>query len=106
MRNILIALVIGFQLFPITVYGKGKDAFLIYQEAMQKTVASRNWKEELDMDADMTIIQGKAKTKTKVTLDAVTEVSDYDENDRLCQYGCAWTKIYMEYDISRWEGSL
>ena len=81
MRNILIALVIGFQLFPITVYGKGKDAFLIYQEAMQKTVASRNWKEELDMDADMTIIQGKAKTKTKVTLDAVTEVSDYDEND-------------------------
>ena len=71
MRNILIALVIGFQLFPIT----------IYQEAMQKTVASRNWKEELDMDADMTIIQGKAKTKTKVTLDAVTEVSDYDEND-------------------------
>ena len=29
----------------------------------------------------MTIIQGKAKTKTKVTLDAVTAVSGYDEND-------------------------
>ena len=81
MRNILIALIIGFQVFPITVYGKGKDAFLAYQEAMQKTVVSGNWKEELDMDADMTIIQGKAKTKTKVTLDAVTEVSGYDEND-------------------------
>lgn len=66
MRNILIALIIGFQVFPITVYGKGKDAFLAYQEAMQKTVVSGNWKEELDMDADMTIIQGKAKTKTKL----------------------------------------
>jgi len=101
------------KVFPITVYGKGKDAFLAYQEAMQKTVVSGNWKEELDMDADMTIIQGKAKTKTKVTLDAVTEVSGYDDNDsfcssndRLCQYGCTWTKIYMEYDVSRWDGSL
>ncbi len=65
MRNILIALIIGFQVFPITVYGKGKDAFLAYQEAMQKTVVSGNWKEELDMDADMTIIQGKAKNEKR-----------------------------------------
>ena len=28
-----------------------------------ETVVSGNWKEELDMDADMTIIQGKAKRK-------------------------------------------
>ena len=65
MRNILIALIIGFQVFPITVYGKGKDAFLAYQEAMQKTVVSGNWKEELDMDADMTIIQGKSKNENE-----------------------------------------
>lgn len=50
-------------------------------EAVQTTVESGSWTEELAMTANMTITSGNAKTKTKVNVNSLMNISDYDENN-------------------------
>ena len=44
---------------------KGKMLFWHIRKQCRKQSCQENWKEELDMDADMTIIQGKAKIENE-----------------------------------------
>ena len=81
MRNILIALIIGFQVFPITVYGKGKDAFSGVSGSNAENSRVRKLERRTGYGCRYDNYPGKSKNENEVTLDAVTEVSGYDEND-------------------------
>lgn len=61
--------------------GNNTDAYSAYLNATQKTMASGSWSEHLVMTANMSITDGNAKTKTKVTLTSDADVSNYSEND-------------------------
>ena len=78
--SILLSFVVFFSI-PFTAYAENSDAFKVYQNAVQATVGPGSWMEVLEMEADMTIQKGNAKTKTKVTLNSSMDISDYSEND-------------------------
>lgn len=65
---------------PITL-AKETDAYALYMEAVKNTVESGSWTEELAMTANMTITSGNAKTKTKLNVNSLMNISDYDENN-------------------------
>lgn len=74
-------LAICLSMFPTTAYAKENKAYDAYQAAMQSTVSSGSWTEDLTMTADMSISQGSAKVKTKATLTSNMDISNYSETD-------------------------
>lgn len=79
--SLLFALLICFELFPVTALAQNTTAFELYQSAVQATVGTGSWTEALTMTGDMSISKGSAKTKTKVTLESLMNISDYSEED-------------------------
>ena len=57
------------------------NIYQVYQEAVQVLTSSGSWTEDLNMTANMSISKGNAKTKTKASLIANTDISNYSEND-------------------------
>lgn len=57
------------------------SAFDKYLDAAAKTTESGSWSEQLTLEADMSIAYDKGKTKTKMTLNSNSSVSNYQEGD-------------------------
>lgn len=57
------------------------SAYEKYLAAAAKTTESGSWSEQLTLEADMSISYDSGKTKTKVTLTADSDVSNYAEDD-------------------------
>ena len=57
------------------------NIYQVYQEAVQVLTSSGSWTEDLNMTANMSISKGNAKTQTKASLIANTDISNYSEND-------------------------
>ncbi len=77
----ILALIIYVNTFPAIAYADENKAYQMYQDAIQATTSSGSWTEEMTMTADMSISQGKAKTKTKATLTSSMDISNYSAND-------------------------
>lgn len=60
---------------------KVDGAFEKYLAAAEKTTESGSWSEQLTLEADMSIDYDGGKTKTKMTLNSNSEVSNYVNND-------------------------
>lgn len=57
------------------------SAFGRYLAAVAKTTETGSWSEQLTLEADMSIAYESGRTKTKVTLTADSDVSNYVEDD-------------------------
>lgn len=60
-----------------------ESVYAIYRDAAEKTTASGNWQEHLNMTASMNLASegGKEKAKANVTMEANANVQDYDETN-------------------------
>lgn len=79
--SIFLSLIICLGMLPSPVYANSSDVFAVYQKAVQATVSSGSWTENLTMEANMTIKKGSAKTKTKATVTSSMYISGYSEYD-------------------------
>lgn len=52
-----------------------------YLAAAEKTIESGSWSEQLTLEADMSIAYDGGKTKTKMTLNSNSDISNYMEDD-------------------------
>lgn len=77
----LLSFVMCLGMFPLITYAKEDEAFDLYQRAVQNTINSGSWTENLTMTADMTISNGGAKIKTKATVNSLANVFNYSESD-------------------------
>lgn len=77
MISIILVLVIYLSASPTVACAEENKAYQLYQDAIRATTSSGSWTEDLTMDADMSISQGNAKTKTKVTVTSSMDISDY-----------------------------
>ena len=66
---------------PSENYYETDSAFGKYLAAAEKTTETGSWSEQLTLEADMSIAYESGRTKTKVTLTADSEVSNYVEDD-------------------------
>lgn len=66
---------------PSENYYETDTAFGKYLAAAAKTTGAGSWSERLSLEADMSIAYDGGKTKTKVTLTADSDVSNYVEDD-------------------------
>lgn len=57
------------------------SAFEKYLDAVTKTTESGSWSEQLALEADMSIAYDSGKTKTKMTLNSNSSISNYMEGD-------------------------
>lgn len=57
------------------------SAFEKYLTAVAKTTETGSWSEQLTLEADMSLAYNGGKTKTKMTLNADSDVSNYVEDD-------------------------
>lgn len=62
-------------------FNKEGSALERYLAAAAKTTETGSWSEQLTLEADMSIAYESGRTKTKVTLTADSEVSNYAEDD-------------------------
>ena len=60
---------------------KPTSAFEKYLAAVEKTTESGSWSEQLTLEADISMAYNGGKTKTKMTLNADSEVSNYIKDD-------------------------
>lgn len=56
-------------------------AFGKYLAAVSKTTESGSWTEQLSLEADLLVTNGSSKTKTKMTLNSTSDVSNYIEGN-------------------------
>ena len=56
-------------------------AFGKYLAAVSKTTESGSWTEQLTLEADLFVTNGSSKTKTKMTLNSTSDVSNYIEGN-------------------------
>lgn len=56
-------------------------AFGKYLAAVSKTTESGSWTEQLTLEADLFVTNGSSKTKTKMTLNSTSDVSNYAEGN-------------------------
>ncbi len=66
---------------PSENYHETNTAFGKYLAAAAKTTETGSWSEQLTLEADMSIAYEGGRTKTKVTLTADSDVSNYAEDD-------------------------
>ena len=66
---------------PSENYYETDSAFGKYLAAAAKTTETGSWSEQLTLEADMSIAYEGGRTKTKVTLTADSDVSNYVEDD-------------------------
>ena len=66
---------------PSESYYETDSAFGKYLAAAAKTTETGSWSEQLTLEADMSIAYEGGRTKTKVTLTADSDVSNYTEDD-------------------------
>lgn len=66
---------------PSENYYETDSAFGKYLAAAAKTTETGSWSEQLTLEADMSIAYESGRTKTKVTLTADSDVSNYVEDD-------------------------
>ena len=66
---------------PSESYYETDSAFGKYLAAAAKTTETGSWSEQLTLEADMSIAYEGGRTKTKVTLTADSDVSNYVEDD-------------------------
>lgn len=52
-----------------------------YLAAVSKTTESGSWTEQLSLEADLLVTNGSSKTKTKMTLNSTSDVSNYIEGN-------------------------
>lgn len=62
-------------------FHKGNNAFEKYLAAAEKTTESGSWSEQLTLEADMSIDYNGGKTKTKMTLNSNSDISNYIDHD-------------------------
>lgn len=79
--SLIMILAICLSMFPTTAYAKENKAYDAYQAAMQSTISSGSWTEDLTLTADMSISQGSTKVKTKATLTSNMDISNYSATD-------------------------
>lgn len=77
----LLALVMCLGVLPDTIHAEEADAYEAYQNAIQATVGSGSWQEDLTITADMIIRGDGAKTKMTVTSHSTLDISGYFPED-------------------------
>lgn len=81
-KGYLLALIVCLGMFAFTACAEQKsDAFEMYQAAMQATVKSGSWTEDLTMTADMALESGGTKVKATIDFNSLVDVSNYSESD-------------------------
>ncbi|CVI73955.1 Bacillolysin precursor [Eubacteriaceae bacterium CHKCI004] len=60
---------------------ESNSAFEKYLSAVEKTTESGSWSEQLTLDADMSITYDSGQTKTKMTLNSNSDISNYVKDD-------------------------
>ena len=60
---------------------ESNSAFEKYLSAVEKTTESGSWSEQLTLDADMSITYNSGQTKTKMTLNSNSDISNYVKDD-------------------------
>lgn len=60
-----------------------QTVYEIYQNAVEKSISSGNWREELNVTGDMNVasLDQNEKLKTKVMLESAVDVREYDEKN-------------------------